>query len=68
MASEVWSNLFGPCLRFFVVIYWSMCILDSGNIHNAFDTIIIILFSLKMALGQKFGRTKISTVEERSRV
>ena len=67
MASEVWSNLFGPCLRLFVVIYWSMCILDSGNVHNACDT-IIILFSLKMALGQKFGRTKIYTVEERSRV
>ena len=29
----------------------------SGNVHNACDT-IVILFSLKMALGRKFGRTK----------
>ena len=50
------------CVFLFSYVY-------TGNVYNACDTtIILILYSLKMALGRKFGRTKISTVVERSNV
>ena len=45
-----------------------MCIQCTGNVYNACDTIIILLYSLKLALGCKFGRMKTYAVVERSSV
>ena len=42
--------------------------MNTSNVHNACDTIINIIVSLKMAQGRKFGRTKSCVVVERSSV